>query len=49
MLGPQGSEGAAVFVIVYTIFHFAAFILAGLLVAVIVHCRRREPASSPAR
>jgi hypothetical protein len=43
ILGPQGSEGAAVFVIVYTIFHFAAFILAGLLVAVIVHFAEREP------
>ena len=43
ILGPQGGEGAAVFVIVYTIFHFAAFILAGLLVAVIVHFAEREP------
>jgi hypothetical protein len=43
ILGPQGSEGSAVFVIVYTIFHFAAFILAGLLVAVIVHFAEREP------
>ena len=34
ILGPQGSEGAAVFVIVYTIFHFAAFILAG---AALIH------------
>jgi hypothetical protein len=43
ILGPQGSEGSAVFVMVYTIFHFAAFILAGLLVAVIVHFAEREP------
>ena len=43
ILGPQGSEGAAVFVLVYTIFHYAAFILAGLLVAVIVHVAEREP------
>ena len=31
------------FVIVYTLFHFVAFILAGLLVAVIVHFAEREP------
>ena len=43
VLGPQGSEGTAVFVAVYTLFHFAAFIAAGLLVAVIVHFAEREP------
>ena len=43
ILGPQGSEGTAVFVIVYTIFHYAAFMAAGLLVAVIVHVAEREP------
>ena len=43
ILGPQGSEGTAVFVIVYTVFHYLAFILAGLLVAVIVHVGEREP------
>ena len=43
ILGPQGSEGTAVFVIVYTIFHYLAFIAAGLLVAVIVHVAEREP------
>ena len=43
ILGPQGGEGAAVFVTVYTIFHFVAFIAAGLLVAVIVHFAEREP------
>ena len=43
ILGPRGSEGAAVFVTVYTIFHYAAFIAAGLLVAVIVHFAEREP------
>ena len=43
ILGPQGREGSAVFVIVYTIFHYAAFIAAGLLVAVIVHFAEREP------
>jgi hypothetical protein len=49
ILGPRGSEGAAAFVTVYTIFHYAAFIAAGLLVAVIVHFAEREPACSPAR
>ena len=43
ILGPQGSEGATVFVVAYTIFHYVAFILAGLLVAVIVHFAEREP------
>jgi len=43
ILGPHGSEGTAVFVVVYTIFHYLAFIVAGLLVAVIVHFAQREP------
>jgi hypothetical protein len=43
ILGPQGSEGTAVFVVVYTLFHYLAFIGAGLLVAVIVHLGEREP------
>ncbi len=43
VLGPLGSEGRMVFVIVYTLFHFAAFIGAGLLVSVIVHFAQREP------
>jgi hypothetical protein len=42
VLGPQGSEGTATFVIVYTLFHFAAFIAVGLLVAAIVHWAQRE-------
>jgi hypothetical protein len=43
ILGPRGNEGTAVFVAVYTVFHFAAFIAVGLLVAVIVHFAEREP------
>ena len=43
ILGPQGSEGTAVFVVVYTVFHYVAFIAAGMLVAVIVHFAEREP------
>ena len=43
VLGPQGSEGTATFVTVYTLFHFAAFIGVGLLVAAIVHWAQKEP------
>jgi hypothetical protein len=43
ILGPQGAEGSAVFVLVYTLFHYVAFIAAGMLVAVIVHFAEREP------
>lgn len=43
ILGPQGGEGMAVFVIAYTVFHFAAFIAVGFLVAVIVHWAEKEP------
>jgi hypothetical protein len=43
VLGPRGSEGTATFVIVYTLFHFAAFIGVGLLVSAIVHWAQREP------
>ena len=43
LFGPPGMEGAAVFVIGYTIFHYAAFIGAGLLVSVIVHWAQTQP------
>ena len=43
LFGPAGSEGATTFVIAYTIFHFAAFIAAGLLVSVIVHWAQTSP------
>jgi hypothetical protein len=43
ILGPEMSDGTAVFVAVYTIFHYVAFIAVGLLVAVIVHFAEREP------
>ena len=43
VLGPKGSEGTATFVIVYTLFHFVAFIGVGLLVSLIVHVARTEP------
>ncbi|MEO7457761.1 MAG: hypothetical protein ABIY52_16005 [Gemmatimonadaceae bacterium] len=41
--GPPGTEGDMMFVIVYTIFHYAAFIGAGLLVSVIVHWAQTQP------
>ena len=43
LFGPPGMEGTAVFVIGYTIFHYAAFIAAGLLVSVIVHWAQTQP------
>ena len=43
VLGPKGSEGTATFVIVYTLFHFVAFIGVGLLVSLIVHWAQTEP------
>jgi len=43
LFGPPGTEGPMVFVVVYTIFHYAAFIAAGLLVSVIVHWAQTSP------
>jgi hypothetical protein len=43
VLGPKGSEGTATFVIVYTIFHFVAFMGVGLLVSGIIALARNEP------
>jgi hypothetical protein len=43
VLGPQGSEGRMVFVVAYTVFHYAAFIGVGMLVSVIVHAATRYP------
>ena len=43
LFGPPGMEGDMVFVIAYTIFHYAAFIGAGLLVSVIVHWAQTSP------
>lgn len=43
ILGPIGGEGAGVHIIAYTIFHYAAFILIGLLASIIVHLADREP------
>lgn len=43
VLGPIGGEGAAVHIIAYTIFHYAVFILIGIIVSVIIHRAEREP------
>jgi uncharacterized membrane protein YphA (DoxX/SURF4 family) len=44
VFGPIPPEdGLATFVIVYTIFHFAAFMFVGLLASLIVHLARHEP------
>lgn len=44
VLGPADStDSTATFVIVYTIFHFAAFMFVGLLAALIVHLAKHEP------
>jgi hypothetical protein len=43
VLGPPGGEGAMVFVVAYTIFHYVAFILAGLLVSIVVHWAQSSP------
>ncbi|MES2178826.1 MAG: hypothetical protein V4550_13275 [Gemmatimonadota bacterium] len=43
VLGPAGSEGPMTFVVAYTIFHYVAFIAAGLLVSVIVHWAQSQP------
>ncbi|HEX8851323.1 MAG TPA: hypothetical protein VF761_17485 [Gemmatimonadaceae bacterium] len=43
VLGPRGSEGAMTFVAAYTVFHYLAFAVVGVLATVIVHFAAREP------
>lgn len=43
LFGPQGSEGTATLVVAYTIFHYLAFIGAGLLISVVVYWSRSAP------
>ena len=43
VLGPQGGEGRLVFVAAYTLFHYAAFIVVGLIVAAIVDFAQQNP------
>lgn len=43
LFGPPGGEGVVTFVAAYTIFHYIAFILAGLVVSIVVHWARSSP------
>jgi hypothetical protein len=43
IFGPPGGEGMLTFVVAYTIFHYFAFILAGILLSVIVYWARTQP------
>ena len=43
VLGPPGSEGAITHVVAYTVFHYFAFAVVGVLATVIVHSAAREP------
>ena len=43
VLGPPGREGAMTFVAAYTVFHYLAFAIVGVLATVIVHLAAREP------
>ncbi|HEX5437071.1 MAG TPA: hypothetical protein VFW98_07925 [Gemmatimonadaceae bacterium] len=42
VFGPV-KEGTAVFVAAYTVFHYIAFIVVGIIAAIIVHSARRHP------
>ncbi len=44
ILGPAGSEGAVVHVAIYTLFHYAAFALAGIVLTLVIHHAESEPA-----
>ena len=43
LFGPPGGEGVVTFVVAYTIFHYFAFILAGLIVSIVVHWAQSSP------
>ncbi len=43
VLGPLGSEGASVHILAYTIFHYVAFVVVGIVAAALVHWSEREP------
>jgi hypothetical protein len=43
LFGPPGGEGMVTFVVAYTIFHYFAFILAGLIVSIVVHWAQSSP------
>ena len=43
LFGPPGGEGVTTYVLAYTIFHYLAFIAAGLIVSVVVHWAQSSP------
>jgi len=43
LFGPPGGEGVVTYVVAYTIFHYLAFILAGLVVSAVVHWAQSSP------
>ncbi len=43
LFGPPGGEGLVTFVVAYTIFHYIAFILAGIVVSIVVHWAQSSP------
>jgi hypothetical protein len=43
IFGPPGGEGMLTFVVAYTVFHYFAFILAGILLSVIVYWAHSQP------
>lgn len=43
VLGPSGAESPMLIVALYTVVHYVAFILVGILAAALVHAAKREP------
>jgi hypothetical protein len=43
VLGPNRGEGALQHVMLYTLFHYAAFLLVGIIAAAVIHASDREP------
>ncbi len=43
LFGPPGDDGTMTFVVAYTVFHYIAFVIAGLLVSVVVHWAQSSP------
>lgn len=44
IFGPPGGESTATIVLIYTVFHYAAFIGVGFVASAIVHAAERQPA-----
>ena len=43
VFGPPGNEGAMTFIVAYTIFHYLAFAIAGIVLSVIVYWAQTQP------